>query len=959
MTTLTPYTDRNADYYTAMVWDYAEAVANKTLPAPRFVRLAVKRFLTDFDKSLNDPTYKYYYDPLKTYKICKFVDAMVLLEGFEGPFVLEPWQAFILAQFGWVHRLGEKKGFRRFRRFWIECPRGNGKALSLDTPIPTPSGWTTMGQIQAKDWVFSDDGNPVQVLAVTDIMNDHKCFEVTFDDGSTIIADANHLWQTKAVKEPERTHRTSGRKTTTKTTIKTTQEIADTLMSTYPGGHTQVNHRIENTRPLYLPEADLPIHPYLLGYWLGDGSSAGAGLTIGEEDQTAVINIMKDIGVELYPTNWSKLQFRLDPYVGYVGMKNNVKRGEYINKLMDLGVINNKHIPDIYMRASVEQRQALLQGLMDSDGYITKLGQAQFTNTNKVLIDQVNELVCSLGMKTFSGDGYIPQQLPGCEPNKNVEFYPFSDQRVFRLDRKFSRQKKYTSCSVRSTVRYITGCKEIPSVPVRCIQVDDYRGMFLAGKNMVPTHNSAFSSAVALYLLAADSEPGAQVISAATTHNQAKVIWDVSKQLAEHPDTRWLLQDKLNIETMAKSIFVRKSFSRFAALSKDGKRFDGKNLHAAFMDEAHAYDNDILWNVILTGLGKRKQSIMWAITTAGPNLTGIGYEEHKYIVSVLLNEFEDDSYFGIIWAADEAYKEIDESGVETNYEADDCYTEATWEKCNPNWHVSIDKDMIRSVARQAVTLTSKRNNFLTKHCNRWCRDSFGLFDTTQLNAPPIFNKGLDLLKFKNKRCYMGIDLGSVSDITALVLLFPEIKKVVDPDGLERSDLYISLFMRAYITKNASRNSSVQGYKKWVEDGQLIETHGDVTDYNVLKRDLLEDYKLFDIRVIGYDNYNAAQLVTELTNMGLPMQMVGQGFKYLSPATKELQRLIADKRIEHNNTLWSWMCGNAVALQDNHNNIKPIKENPKSHLKIDGLAAALDALVLLMDNEFDGDVKFIY
>jgi phage terminase large subunit-like protein len=948
-----------------MVWDYAEAVHNKTLRAPRYVRLAVKRFLKDYDKSINDPNYKYIYDPIKTYKICKFIDAMVLLEGFEGAFVLEPWQAFIVAQFGWVHRSGEKKGFRRFRRFWIECPRGNGKALSLDTPIPTPTGWTTMGQIQAKDWVFSDDGNPVQVLAVTDVMNDHKCFEVTFDDGSVIIADANHLWQTKAVKEPERTHRVSGRKTTTKTTIKTTQEIADTLMMICPSGYTQVNHRIENTRPLYLPEVDLPIHPYLLGYWLGDGSSAGAVLTIGEEDQTAVIDIMKDIGVELYPTNWSKLQFRLDPYIGYKGMKNNVKRGGYINKLIELGVINNKHIPDIYMRASIEQRQALLQGLMDSDGFITKEGQAQFTNTNKTLIDQVNELVCSLGMKTYTGDGYIPQQLPGCQPNKiawHVEFYPFSDQKVFRLDRKYKRQKKYVAGSVRSTVRYITGCKEIPSVPVRCIQVDDFRGMFLAGRNMVPTHNSAFSSAVALYLLAADGEPGAQIISAATTFDQAKVIWDVSKQLAEHPETRWLLQDKLGIETMAKSIFVKKSFSRFRALSKDGKRFDGKNLHAAFMDEAHAYDNDILWNVILTGLGKRKQSVMWAITTAGPNLTGIGFEEHKYIVSVLQEEFEDDAYFGIIWAADEAYKEIDENGVETLYEADDCYTEETWEKCNPNWHVSIDKDMIRTVARQARALTSKRNNFLTKHCNRWCRDSFGLFDPTELNAPPIFVPDLDIKKFKNKVCYAGIDLGSVDDITALVLLFPEIRDsevILDGETLKRRDLYITLFMRAYITKKASRESSVQGYKAWVEGGQLIETHGSVTDYNVLKRDLLEDYKLYDLRMVGYDNYNAAQLVTELENMGLPMEMVGQGFKYLSPATKELQRLIADKRIFHNNTLWSWMCGNAVALQDNHNNIKPIKENPKSHLKIDGLAATLDALVHLMEHEFNGDVKFIF
>lgn len=376
---------------------------------------------------------------------------------------------------------------------------GGGKALSADTPIPTPSGWSTMGELKPGDQVIGSDGLPTNVLATSGIMHDRPCYRLTFDTGEQIVADAEHQWHTfdsvelsgltkrnpewRAARQERRASRVSGNKSETFTAslvarnkakqheylpiptggIRTTQEIFETILT--KRGRT--NHAIKVGSAFEAPDADLPIDPYLLGVWLGDGHSSGGAITTADQE---IIQAFADAGYTVKKYS--------GPYAwGVNGL---------VTKLRALGVFKNKHIPDIYLRASRSQRLALLQGLMDTDGYCRASGGIEFTSTSIRLAEAVRELAHSLGYKVGWSNSQAKLNGRVIGPNYRVRWT--AAEPMFRLARKSSRQKQ----KVRQTTRfrYIVGCKKIDSVPVQCIQVDAPDSMFLAGRGMIPTHNS-------------------------------------------------------------------------------------------------------------------------------------------------------------------------------------------------------------------------------------------------------------------------------------------------------------------------------------------------------------------------------------------------------------------------------------------------------------------------------------
>ena len=324
-----------------------------------------------------------------------------------------------------------------------------GKALALDTPIPTPTGWTTMGDIRVGDTVLGADGHPTTVTNATDVMTGRPCFKVIFDDGTEIIADAEHQWLTET--RASRRARSSalagsggGRvRTSVGAQVRTTAEIRETVRCA-TADH-RANHSIANTRPLQLPEADLPVTPYTLGIWLGDDSTI------------------------LAPSAES---------------------------LRTLGVLNNKHIPMQYLRASEAQRRALLAGLLDSDGTVTNAGCIQFTVTNRQLALDTQELALSLGYRT----GMATKKLKGSSEATSTAYkltFSSSDS-VFALSRKkqMHRDRDSRPTAKRSS-RYIVAVEPVDSVPVRCIEVDNEQHLFLASRAFVPTHNSTFALDIA------------------------------------------------------------------------------------------------------------------------------------------------------------------------------------------------------------------------------------------------------------------------------------------------------------------------------------------------------------------------------------------------------------------------------------------------------------------------------
>jgi replicative DNA helicase len=516
-----------------------------------------------------------------------------------------------------------------------------GKALALDCALPTPSGWTTMGEVQAGDWLLGADGKPVRVVAASDVMEGRPCYEVEFDDGTVIVADAQHQWRTdtraarrqannrtswywsdssrhrllstwkSALSEPDRSvtareiladtgpefravMHSAGRgvgmaaerilvnvvgpqrsyrwhapayasrhsmlskmvqmaerpmnfsTTAVRNPIVTTEQIASTMRV---GSDARPNHSVAVPLPLCLPDADLPLPPYVLGVWLGDGTSSSANFTSADPEvamlvegqgleapklrsrlryamrlprtrlpvaartclvcgknfipaRSDVMTCGRACGPKAFAAGHRRQQhacaqcgrpFRASPSGSGMCRACLKSHGSVTAILRGLGVLGNKHIPALYLRASERQRRALLAGLLDTDGTVGRTGSVQFCVTSRRLAEDFRELVHSLGYRC----GWSQKPVRGRMPDSSVAYtvtFTTSDD-VFWLERKrvIHRERRPQRTTPRTRQRYITAVRAIPSVPVRCVQVDNSDHMYLAGRTMIPTHNSTLA----------------------------------------------------------------------------------------------------------------------------------------------------------------------------------------------------------------------------------------------------------------------------------------------------------------------------------------------------------------------------------------------------------------------------------------------------------------------------------
>lgn len=375
------------------------------------------------------------------------------------------------------------------------------KAAWVMEPLATPSGWTTMGEVQVGDLVMGSDGRPTKVLGKSEVFHDRPCFRVEFDDKTSVVTDAEHLWQ---VSYGQR--RKAPARGWVKTEVMTTEQLAAfKARGQYPVW-------IENAAPLVLPEAELPLDPYVLGAWLGDGNTRHAYFHAHEQDLahfTAEFEARGETVIDVPHEKENKRRMHrlrlgtrnagLCRY-GHVKSKKVCRscrtgpKGLYpvasplASRLRHLGVLGNKHVPAAYLRGSKEQRLLLLQGLMDTDGSWNETRQqAVFTTTLPALADAVQELVHSLGMRTgrFERD-YVNGDGSG-RTAYQVMFTPVGVN-PFRLARKA--QGVPAEASRKSQRRSISAVVPVESVPTQCIKVDAPDSLFLVGRQMVPTHNT-------------------------------------------------------------------------------------------------------------------------------------------------------------------------------------------------------------------------------------------------------------------------------------------------------------------------------------------------------------------------------------------------------------------------------------------------------------------------------------
>lgn len=346
-------------------------------------------------------------------------------------------------------------------------PAQCGKALALDTPIPTPSGWTTMGALRPGDEVFAKDGTATTVEAISAVMHGHDCYRVEFDDGSHIVADAEHLWEVR--------DRNKGGATV----------VVDTrsMVARITVGERIARFSVQVASALRPPRGHLPINPYILGLWLGDGERQHGRIAVGHVDLDATWAAISSKGYVATPSYGADaVSFSIT----------HPRHGSLRGLLARAGLLcASKIIPPVYLRAGAAQREELLRGLMDSDGY-GRPGSCEcvFVNTEKSLVDGVVELLRTLGYKPRVAMSRTRRAGSLCAPCYYVRFTSYDFSRVFSLPRKISHGKEGVIPHAKTRYRFIKSISSIPSVPVRCIRVAHPSHLFLAGEAMIPTHNT-------------------------------------------------------------------------------------------------------------------------------------------------------------------------------------------------------------------------------------------------------------------------------------------------------------------------------------------------------------------------------------------------------------------------------------------------------------------------------------
>lgn len=847
-----------------------------------------------------------HYDAAKADRAVRFIENLCHTKGrWAGkPFWLLPWQEQIIRD---IFGIVKEDDTRQFRTAYVEIPKKNGKQLALDTPIPTPQGFTNMGDLKVGDTVFDENGIPCHVVAKSPVDDTEQAYKLTFKDGTSIIAGERHLWNCQYI---------YGKR---KDVLWTTGEIYRRTteyrqrFSDRPQTKRDSLIRIPVCGVLQTKTADLPIEPYLYGYWLGNGNAVKPEITVRTED---VEDIISNIPYKVH-----------NRYPQKCGGSEIIKYNELKAVLLDS--FREKRIRPEYLRASAEQRWALLQGLMDSDGCIgERKGQSVYVTTLRELALSVRELLWSLGIKNaVKCESSTRHGWPTGEILYIVRFTTFDDQPTSRLKRKNTRTQARLK-ETRSCFHYLLDIQPVNHpVKMQCIQVDSPSHQYLAGPSFVPTHNSELAAAIALYLLYADNEPSAEVYGAAADRGQASIVFDVAKRMVEMTPA---LLKRSKIMAATKRLVNYSNVGFYQVLSAEVGTKHGLNVSGLVLDELHAQPNRSLVDVLTKGSGDaRTQPLYFLITTAGTDRNSICYEYHTKAKDILEGRRIDPSFYPVIYGLDDG---------------DDWNAEESWYKANPSLGYTITIDRVRDAHREALTNPAEENVFRQLRLDQWVGSAVAWIPE---HIYDMGNLPINLEKLWGRECYAGLDLSSTSDITAFVLVFPPLhdgeKYIVVPHfWLPRETLDLRV-----------RRDHVP-YDVWERMGLFHITEGNVVDYNFVRKTINELHTMYNIKEIAADRWNATQLITDLEGDGFTVVPIGMGFKDMSPPMKELYKLLLEGKFIHGgNPVLRWMAGNVVAEIDAAENIKPSKK--KSTEKIDGIVAWIMALDRCIRHEMQGSV----
>lgn len=423
---------------------------------------------------------------------------------------------------------------------------------------------------------------------------------------------------------------------------------------------------------------------------------------------------------------------------------------------------------------------------------------------------------------------------------------------------------------------------------------------------------TALASAMALYHLVADGENDGQIIFAANSTAQAQLAFTMATNYVSYIDPKGKYFKKYR-----DSIKFPTTKSIMKVVSADANRLDGLNISAAVIDEYHAAPNNAVSEVLSSSVGMRTQPIIIYVTTAGFDLTSPCYQMRNTCVELLHGKLQDDSLAAFIF-------ELDED--------DDIENPINWQKCQPNLGLTVTEEYINSELLKAKNNPSLMTNFKTKILNKWCASAIGEWIPSEYILK--CSEKVDLKEWGNYVCYVGLDLSSVSDMTAIsVLIF---------DNINQKYIFKNYY---FLPQSALEESSNrEKYRVWKEQGYLYLTSGNVVDYEYILNKIQEINKIIPIQAISYDSWQSTALIIKLTELGFNCVPFSQSTGSMNRPTRHLEMISRNEHlIIDDNPITRWMFANCELREDYNNNVKPIKLNKMSENKIDGIAAMCDAL----------------
>ena len=418
-------------------------------------------------------------------------------------------------------------------------------------------------------------------------------------------------------------------------------------------------------------------------------------------------------------------------------------------------------------------------------------------------------------------------------------------------------------------------------------------------------------SAIALYMLCADGEPSAECYVAAGDRQQSGIIFEVASSMVRSDS-----QLNKNLKVFKSSVIHEKSNSAFKAISAEASTKMGFNASFVCMDEFFVQKDAQLWDALTTSVGARRQPLTIAITTAGYNRESICYKTEEYGRKVSEGVIDDSSFYYVKFACP----------MDVEWDSEEALRLA-----NPALESGVVKlDYLKREQEKAVKMPSYENTFRMLHLNQWMSSASKWLSDVQWMECNF--EEVTLEQFKGQRVWCGLDLASVRDVSCLVLLAEIDEKLV----------CLPYFWTPKETAFVRSRRDGVDYIGWEKENLMELTEGDVTDYNYIKERIKEIAEVVNIQEIAYDRWNSSQLVIDLVNDGLPMIPFGQGFASMSAPTKELEKIVLAKELNHGgNKVLRWMCSNLAMKTDPAGNIKMDKS--KSSEKIDGMISLVMAL----------------